>query len=53
MKLLACISLCALVIASIINVAQAFELQGRGFATVMDFNNSTESLEKRGGRGTW
>ncbi|GAA5807581.1 hypothetical protein MFLAVUS_000946 [Mucor flavus] len=53
MKLLACISLCALVIASIINVAQSFELQGRGFATMMDFNNSTESLEKRGGRGTW
>ncbi|RCI04342.1 hypothetical protein CU098_008452 [Rhizopus stolonifer] len=52
MKLLICISLCALVIASLANVVQAYEIRGRGLATVMDFNNGT-SLEKRGGRGTW
>ncbi|KAG2195772.1 hypothetical protein INT47_005749 [Mucor saturninus] len=56
MKLLACISLCALVIASLINVAKAFEIQGRGMATLMNFDNSTiseDSLEKRKQRGTW
>ncbi|CEP15895.1 hypothetical protein [Parasitella parasitica] len=43
-------------IASLINVAKAMELRGRGIATVMKFDNATiaESLEKRsGGRGTW
>lgn len=56
MKLIACISLCALVIASLINVAQAYEIQGRGMATLMSFDNSTVSegsLEKRSQRGTW
>jgi hypothetical protein len=55
MKFLVCISLCALVIASLINVAKATELRGRGIATIMKFDNSTTTdlLEKRGGRGTW
>ncbi|KAL9549979.1 hypothetical protein MBANPS3_004947 [Mucor bainieri] len=55
MKFLVCISLCALVIASLINVAKATELRGRGIATIMNFDNSTTTdlLEKRGGRGTW
>jgi hypothetical protein len=54
MKFLTCISLCILVVAALVNVAQAAEIKGRGMATVMSFANSTSTdLEKRSGRGTW
>jgi hypothetical protein len=56
MKLLVCISLCALVVASLISAVKAVEIRGRGIATVMKFSNATiddGSLDKRGGRGTW
>ena len=54
MKLLVCISLCALIIASLANVVKAYEIRGRGLASIMSFDNSTTTdLEKRGNRGTW
>jgi hypothetical protein len=54
MKLLVCISLCALVVASLISAVKAVDIRGRGQATIMEFGNSTiSSLDKRGGRGTW
>ncbi|KAI8380125.1 RlpA-like double-psi beta-barrel-protein domain-containing protein-containing protein [Blakeslea trispora] len=54
MKLLVCISLCALIIASLANVVTAYEIRGRGLASIMSFGNATSTdLEKRGNRGTW
>ncbi|CAO3616450.1 unnamed protein product [Mucor hiemalis] len=55
MKFLTCISLCALVVASLINAVKAYDIQGRGLATVMRFDNSTTTdlLDKRANRGTW
>ena len=55
MKLITCISLCALVVASLINTVKAYDIQGRGLATVMRFDNSTTTdlLDKRANRGTW
>jgi hypothetical protein len=53
MKFLVCISLCAVILASLINVVKAYDLSGRGLAKVMQFDNSTGTdLEKRY-RGTW
>ncbi|CEP15892.1 hypothetical protein [Parasitella parasitica] len=57
MNSLICIPLFALVIASLLNSTQAFELRGRGIATIMEFNsrpNSSpiEALQRRN-RGTW
>ncbi|KAI7903463.1 uncharacterized protein BX663DRAFT_506587 [Cokeromyces recurvatus] len=55
MKLLICISIC--ILSFILNIAEANKIYGRGLATVMTFDNSTMDssnvLDKRGGRGTW
>ncbi|CEP15893.1 hypothetical protein [Parasitella parasitica] len=56
MKCLVYTSLCALVIAPLIDITEAFNIHGRGVATIMKFNDSdiTNNFEKRGsGRGTW
>jgi hypothetical protein len=55
MKFLVSVSLCILVLASLVNIVKAYELRGRGVATIMSFPNSTDvtDLTKRGGRGTW
>lgn len=60
MKLFVCISLCALVVASLISAVKATDIRGRGFATLMEFdknatlvNPAEGDLDKRGGRGTW
>ncbi|KAI8644229.1 RlpA-like double-psi beta-barrel-protein domain-containing protein-containing protein [Parasitella parasitica] len=51
------IPLFALAVAHLINVTNAFEIRGRGIATIMEFNTSPNispaGVLQRRGRGTW
>ncbi|KAI8377798.1 RlpA-like double-psi beta-barrel-protein domain-containing protein-containing protein [Radiomyces spectabilis] len=54
MKPVVFLSFCVFFIVALFSFANAEqELEERGLATLMMFNNGTSPFEKRGGRGTW